>query len=1041
MSIYKSAVYKPITTIMIFLAVIVFGLYSVTSLPIDLYPEIEPPFVSILTTYPGASASDIETNVTRLVEDALNSVDKLKELSSRSTDNISVVFAEFEWGANLDEAVNDIRSSLSWIEDFLPEDCNDPSIFKFNTSMMPILFYGITANQSYAGIEKILDEQIVTPLNRIDGIGSIGFAGLPKREIIIEVDPQKLESYGVSVEDIGNIIRAENFNMPIGALQMGAMDYSIRIEGEFKDSDRIKDLALGSFMGRTIYIRDVADVRDGLRTKTIDQKINGETGIQMFVMKQSGANTVKIADQVKRQLTQLQKNLPADIQIIEVFDSSTFINYSIGNLTRTLLWALLFVSLVVLFFLGRWRATFIVVLTIPVSLIVSFIYLKLSGNSINIISLSALSIAIGMVVDDAIVVLENISRHIDRGARPREAAIYATNEVWLAVIVTTLTVVAVFFPLTMLTGFTGILFGQLGWIVTITVVTSTIAAITLTPMLSALLLRYKPKKQNAGKFSYDTVVINSLDKLDVFYGKAINWALHHKKTVIFSSLGILILSVIAVGRVGTEFIPETDQSAINISAELQTGIRLERTIEVKDHIEALFRELYPEIKVISSSAGSDEDGGMEALFGQNGSHTIEFRMQLVQPTERTRNVWDIADDMRSQMERFAEIELFTINTDGAAAFGGGGAIQVQIFGYDIETTNALARQISDSIQTVEGARDVTVSRKKEKPELKIVLDQEKMAMHALNTATVATALRNRIHGFTASRFREQGNEYDIIVRFPEERRNSISMIENIAIKNMMGNFIRLQEFAEVQEHWSPPNIERRGRQRLITISVTPYGVPLGEVSAQIQSKLDAIEVPSDVYVSLGGAFEDMQESFKDLALLLLLVIALVYIVMAAQFESLKMPIIIMLSIPFAFSGVFFALFFTGKTFSVIAALGLIMLIGIVVKNAIVLVDYINLLRERGYELYAAISEAGRTRLRPVLMTAATTILGMMPLALSTGEGSEVWSPMGIAVIGGLLFSTLVTLLIVPVGYGMMVSRTLKNKRKQIEAELDALHIS
>lgn len=1038
MSIYSNSVKKPITTIMIFLAVIVFGLYSLTSLPIDLYPEMEPPFISIMTTYPGASAADIETNVTKPIEDALNSVDNLKNISSRSIDNMSVVFAEFEWESNLDEAVNDIRNSLSWVEDALPDDCKKPTIFKFNSSMMPILFYAVTAKESYPALEKILDEKLINPLNRIEGIGSIGLEGIPKREIAIEVNPQKLEAFNITVEDIGNVLKAENINMPLGKLEMGAMDYSMRVEGEFKESSVIQNIVIGSFMGKSVYLKDVATVKDTIKKRTIDQKINSENGIRLFVMKQSGANTVKITKEVNAELEKLKKTLPPDIKLIEIFDSSVFINHSISNLTETLMWAFLFVILVVIFFLGRWRATFIIVLTIPISLIVAFIYLKLSGNSINIISLSALSIAIGMVVDDAIVVLENISKHIDRGASPREAAIYATNEVWLAVIVTTLTVVAVFLPLTMVTGMTGVLFKQLGWIVTITVVTSTIAAISLTPMLSAKLLRLKPKKLTQRKWSYDNTVLKFLDNLDSFYEKSIRWALGHKKTVVFSSIGIFAASIFLVSQVGSEFIPETDQSSLNVTVELQTGIRVEKTVEVTKKITDIIEAKYPEVIVRFSSSGSDSEGDFTSLFSETGSHMINFRMRLTQPGERDKSVWDIADELRKDLDNIAEIEKYSVSTQDGMSFGGGNAISVEIYGYDFAKTDALARQIADSIKSLPGARDVAISRKKEKPELKVVLDQEKMALHNLNNAMVSSALRNRIQGYTSTKYREKGDEYDVIVRFNEEDRNSITEIENITIKNMMGKSIRLKEFGKVEEHWAAPNIEHKRRERIVTISASPYNVPLGELSATIQKQLDSIEVPSEILVNMGGSFEDMQESFADLGLLMVLVLLLVYIVMAAQFESLKMPLIIMFSIPFAFSGVFIALFLSGKTFSVIAALGAIMLIGIVVKNAIVLIDYINLMRERGYELNEAISLSGRSRLRPVLMTAATTVLGMVPMAVSTGEGSEIWSPMGVAVIGGLIFSTVITLIIVPVGYNLMARKGEMNKKELLEKQFHFL---
>ncbi len=494
MSIYASAVKKPVTTILIFVITMVMGLYSLTQLPIDLYPEIELPFLSVYTSYPGASAADIETNITRPLEDALNSVSGLKEITSTSSDNVSVIFMEFEYETNLDEASNDVRSSLSFIQSFLPEDAEDPTIFKFNSSMMPIIFYAITAEESYKGLEKILDEKIVNPLNRIDGVGNVGLSGVPGREIYVEVDPRRMEAYNLTIEQIGNVLRAENLNMPAGYLEMGKMDYPIRIQGEFAESDMIADVIVGNFNGNNVYLRDVASVNDTIRETKLVSKIDGTQGMTLFVQKMSGANSVQICREVDKEIKKLQKDLPPDIRIEKIFDTSEFIQGSINNLTETLMYAAIFVVLVVLFFLGRWRATLIIILTIPISLLVAFIYIFLTGSSINIISLSSLSIAIGMVVDDAIVVLENITKHIERGSRPREAAIYATNEVWLAVIVTTLTVVAVFLPLTFVKGLTGVLFAQLGWIVSITIIMSTVAAITLTPTLSALLAQGKADK-------------------------------------------------------------------------------------------------------------------------------------------------------------------------------------------------------------------------------------------------------------------------------------------------------------------------------------------------------------------------------------------------------------------------------------------------------------------------------------------------------------------------------------------------------------------
>ncbi len=1014
MSIYGSAVKKPITTAMIFLAVIVFGFFSLTQLPIDLMPEIEYPVITVFTTYGGASAQDIEKNITEVLEESLNSVDDLKDITSVSRDNFSVVALEFEFGSNLDAASNDIRDMLSLVESRLPEDADKPTLFKFDMSMMPVIVYAFTAEESYEGIEKMLENKISNPLKMIDGVGSIGVMGAPSREIAISVDPVRLEAYNISVERLGQILQTENLNMPSGSVDMGRMSYQLRVQGEFERSSQIKNIVIGSQNGKNVYLKDIATVRDSIQEMTIDQKANGMQSVMMMVMKQSGANTVQIADEVNEKMIDLKKTLPDDVEMIQVYDSSEFIKDSLNNLTSTLMYALIFVILVVLFFLGRWRATFIIVLTIPIALIVSFIYLYSTGNTINIISLSALSIAIGMVVDDAIVVLENITKHIERGSTPREAAIYATNEVWLAVIVTTLTVVAVFFPMTMVGGMAGILFKPLGWIVTITVVTSTIAAITLTPMLSSKMLKLKRNHKNPGKLSWDRTILPGLNSLDVFYERSLKWSLSHKKIVVIASGLLLFGSFFLVGQIGTEFMPTQDDGILQLEVELQSGTRVEETSRVAREIEAKIKAQAPEIKLTNTTTGTDEDAGMTAIFRTTGSNIMTSTVILTDATERERSSAEIADIIRNEIASIPEVINFKVTLGNNSQSTNN--VDVVLYGYDIETTTALANTISDRLSQIEGAKDVNISRERAKPELRVILDQDKMSQNGLNTYTVSMALRNRVAGLTASKFREEGEEYDIVVQYDKDYRNSISDIENIAIQNPMGEYIRLSEIGQVVEYWSPPNIERKRRERIVTISTTPYGVSLGEMANIIKEDLKAVDIPDDIIVEVGGAYEDQQESFADLALLLIVSLILVYIVMASQFESLKMPFIIMFSIPFAFVGVIITLYITNTVLSIIAALGAIMLVGIVVKNAIVLVDYINLMRDRGYELDEAITLSGKSRLRPVLMTAMTTILGMLPLALSTGEGSEIWSPMGISIIGGLIFSTVITMIIVPVVY-------------------------
>ena len=1034
MSIYKSAVNKPVTTMMIFAAIILFGLYSMTKIPIDLYPDMEMPAISVMTVYAGANAADIEENITKPIENSLTTVDKLKEISSTSKDNLSIVSLEFEWGSDLDVATNDIRDAPEMVLSDLPDGCERPTIYKFSTSMMPIIFYTITAEESYNGLEKLIDDKVVNSLNRVDGIASVFLSGAPERVIYVDVDAKKMDAYHLTVEGIGNVIAAANIDMPAGSVRMGRTDYQLRVEGEFDESDEIRNLVVGSQGGRNIYVKDVATVHDTLKDVTVAERSNGKPGLRMMVMKQSGANTVAVAKGVKARLAELQPTLPPDVKILEVYDSSTFIKQSIGNLSSTLLFALLFVTLVVLFFLGRWRATFIIVLTIPISLIVSLIYLALTGSSINIISLSSLSIAIGMVVDDAIVVLENITKHIERGARPREAAIYATNEVWVSVIVTTLVVVAVFLPLTTLSGMAGIMFKELGWIVTITVCTSTGAAISLTPMLSSKLLRLREKDAKLTGFGalHARFIEPALNRLDIFYERLLRKALNNKKKIIVISVVCVTASFYLFKFVGMDFMPQSDESRFTATIELGTGLRVEETLITTEKLEKLLEERYPEVTVISSSTGADEEGGFSALFGNNGTNTISLTVRLKDLKDRDRSVFEIAEDFRNQLAAFPEIIDYTVSTQGTGGGGQENNVSIEIYGYDLNTTNRVAEDVKRAATGVKGARDIEISRKKDKPELQINLDKEKLAQHNLTTATVATALRNRVAGFTCSKVRELGDEYDIIVRLEEDYRNKIESLEDSSIQAPDGAIIKLDELGDVREYWGPPNIERKRRERVVKVDVTPVGVSLGQLAAGLKTAIDAeVDVPGDIMIVYAGAFEDQQETFGNMVVLLLLIVMLVFVVMASQFESFSKPFIIMMAIPFSFTGVVLALLMTGTTLNMIAALGAILLVGIVVKNGIVLVDYIDLMRDRGIELNEAIALSGRSRLRPVLMTTATTILGMLPMALSVGEGSEMWTPMGITVIGGLTVSTVITLIIVPVLYALMARHGERDKQSKL----------
>jgi HAE1 family hydrophobic/amphiphilic exporter-1 len=1027
MSIYKSAVNKPVTTLMVFAAVMVAGLYALYHLPIDQFPEIEPPFVTVMTTYSGANASEIETNITELLEDAFNSVQGIKEIYSTSSDNISVISMEFEWGANLDEAVNDVRSAIDMYYDFLPDGTSRPSIFKLSTNMMPVLMYTVTANESYNGLNKILEEQVVNPLKRIDGIGSINVTGAPKRYVYVDVDAKKMDAAGLSLEQVTNAIAVNNMNLPAGNVKMGRETYQLRVEGEFEFSEEIRNLVVGVFNNAPVFIRDIAQVNDTVKDLSLEERSNGSQAARLSITRQSGANSVEVCKKVKKQLDQLEKNLPTDVKTHLIFDTSKFITSSISNLASALFFALLFVVVVVLFFVGRFRATLIIALTIPISLVVAAIFLFATGSSLNIISMSSLSIAIGMVVDDAIVVLENITKHIRRGSSPREASIYATNEVWVSVIVTTLVIVAVFMPLTMLGGMTGILFKELGWIVTITVCTSTVAAISLTPMLSSRLLKSREDEKPRW---YDRTIGKMLDRMDEAYENLLRKALRHKVLILVSSLTIFVLSLGLFRFIGTEFLPSADQSRLSASIELQTGTRVEKTLETTSAIEQYIMENCPEVTLLSSSTGSLDEAGLAAMFSNSGSHLINLNIRLKEINQRKRSDTEIAEQIRSYLSTLPEVINYTVVAGGTGMGGGNSTVDVEIMGYDFDKTNALAQEVKALCQNLDGARDISISRKDDKAELQVVLDKEKLALHGLNSATVSNFIRSRVYGATAGYFREGGEEYDIVVRLEEQYRNSITDLEQLSISTATGTMIKLSEIGEIKEFWSPPSIDRQRRERIVKVSVTPVGVSLGEMAASIQTVMNGLEIPQDVIINIGGDYEEQQESFADLGLLFLLVIVLVYLVMASQFESYSRPFVIMFSIPFAVTGAALALWITGTDLSMIAALGLVLLVGIVVKNGIVLVDFINLMRDRGLEVNEAIAVSGKSRLRPVLMTAATTILGMFPMALGIGEGSEIWSPMGITIIGGMVVSTAITMILIPVMYGLMARHGDRDKQEK-----------
>ncbi len=1036
MSLYASAVKRPIMTTLCFVAVAIMGLFSLSTLPIDLYPDIETNTIMVMTTYQGASAQDIEQNVTRPLENVLNSVEHLKHISSKSRENISVITLEFEYGYDIDVLTNDVRDKLDMVESSMPDDAENSIIFKFSTDMIPIILLSVEAEESMPGLYKILDDAVANPLARVNGVGSVSISGAPKREIHVYVDPVKLEAYNLSIETISALIAAENRNIPGGSFDIGSDTYSLRVQGEFTSSDQMRDIVVGSRGGKNIYLRDVARIDDSLEERAQQTHTNGNKGAMIIVQKQSGANSVEISNKVLEMLPDLQKRLPSDVKLGIIVDTSDNIRNTIASLVETVLYALLFVVIVVFCFLGRWRATMIICITIPISLIASFIYLAITGTSLNIVSLSSLSISIGMVVDDAIVVLENVTTHIERGSDPKQAAVHGTNEVAISVIASTLTLIAVFFPLTLVTGMTGVLFQQLGWMVTIMMIISTVCALTLTPMLCSQMLRKDVKHGKIYTILF-TPINNALDALDRAYGRSLNFVVTHKISSIIVCTAIFFASIFLLRFVGTEFFPTSDNGRLGVSLELPIGTRVEIADEVTKRLATEWREKYPEIKVLNYTTGQASSDNTFASLQDNGSHIISMNIKLVDLKDRERGIVEIAELMRQDLKNYPEFKKQQVNVGGQRGGGmsGQSTIDYEIYGYDFEETDSTAQRLKRILSGIKGTADITISRSDYQPEYQVDFDREKLAIYGLNLQTAATYLRNRINGSLASRYREDGEEYDIKVMYAPEHRTSISDIENILIYNAAGHGVRVKDVGTVVERFTPPTIERKDRERIITVSTVVSGVPMSDVVTASQAEIEKMDLPQGVNISIAGSYEDQQDSFSDLLMLGLLIIILVYIVMAAQFESYVYPGIIMTSLPFAFTGVFLLLFLTGNNLNVMSMIGAIMLIGIVVKNGIVLIDYITLNRERGMSIRSAVVLGGESRLRPIIMTALTTILGMVPMAVGTGEGAEMWRPMGVAVIGGLTFSTLLTLFYVPAMYCMFAAVGVKRSRKAMRKAL------
>ncbi|MCR4565993.1 MAG: efflux RND transporter permease subunit [Bacteroidales bacterium] len=1033
MSIYRTAVNKPVTTALIFIVFVILGCYALMNLALDNFPKIESNTIMVMCSYQGASAEDIENNVTKTLENTLNSVANLKSLTSTSKENISLLALEFEYGIDIDVATNDVRDKLDMVSNYLPDAVSTPVIFKFSADDMPIMILSAQAGQSAKALEKILDDKVATPLARVAGVGTVSVSGAPQRELQVYCDPQKLEAYGLTVTGISSILAQENRNTPSGNIDIGSDTYTLRVEKEFASAEDMLDVVLGHFNGRTVYLRDVARVQDDLEERGQEAYCDGTRGAIIIIQKQSGSNTVNTIRGVKKALKRIEPTLPSDVKISITIDNSRNIINTLNSLKETIAITFLVVMLVVFVFLGRWRATLIIVSAIPISLLASLLYLFATGETLNIISMSALSIAIGMVVDDAIVVLENVTTHIERGEKPKEAAVHGTQEVGISVIASTLTMLAVFLPLTMINGMAGVLFRQLGWIVSIIMIVSTTGALTLVPMMCSQMLR-----RNASHGAFYKVVFGGinrgLDAISNGYGRLIQWSVNHRTAVVLIALAIFLGTTALLGpNINTEYFPKSDMGRLRVAVELPIGTGQNVTRELGAELYQRFREAVPEIRSCNYSLGQASTDNAYQAMQTTGTYKISYNIDLGSKEDRLRSSSDISDIIRGIISEYPSVKKFQV-TEGNGGMGGAPKVELEIYGYEFETTDRIAAELAEGLRESKLCSEVFISRDEYTPEYKVDFDRTKLSINGLNSTSAAAYLSACINGSVMTYFREDGDEYEIRVRLAPEFRTSTEDIENITIYNNAGKGIRIKDLGKIVETRTPPQIIRKDRERMVMVTgMAAKNAALSDVVAKSQEVIDATDIPSEVTVMVAGDYEDQQEAFGDLLTLLALIVILVYIVMAAQFESLMSPFVIMFSIPFALTGVLIGSFVSNTAISVMGMIGIIILMGIVVKNGIVLIDYTILCRERGMAIKDSVVTAARSRLRPILMTTLTTVLGMIPMAIGSGEGAELWNGLGVTVAWGLSISTLITLVLIPVIYTSFATWQENAQQRKLKA--------
>lgn len=1033
MKIHEISINRPVAVLMCVLIVLVLGGVSYSRLPLDLFPDISFPVAIVSTTYSGAGPEEIENLVTKNIENAVATVNNVKTIQSQSSESSSIVIVEFNTGTDMDFATLQMREKIDMIKKLLPDDVDTPTVMKLDPNMMPVAFMGASGKSTQTELKKFIEDKVQPRLESLTGVAAVSVSGGQTREIKVEVDPQKMAGYGISFSNVVSALKSENLNLPGGTVEYGDKNLVVRSMGEFKSLDHIRNIPILLSSGNTIYIRDVAAVSDGFQKDTQNARMNGKDSIGLSVQKQSGSNTVKVVNLVKKEIEKIQKENP-DIKIELIFDQAKYIEKAISNVASSLMLGAGLAVIILFVFLKNIRTTFIIGTAIPISVITTFVIMYFSGLTLNIISLGGLSIGVGMMVDNAIVVLENIYRHRNEGYSRIEAAKLGTQEVGGAVVASTLTTVVVFLPIVFVEGMAAQIFKELALTVAFSLFASLTVALTLVPMLSSKYLKMvKPHEASTNK-----VMNRILDKwedlltgLDSLYQNVLKWVLRHRKTTALTAAAIFLGSLFLLPAVGMELIPRADQGQFTVEIEMPHGTPLKQTDQMAEKVEQILMGL-PELDKMFVNIGSSGKGiSLEADSADQAS----FNIALKPLEERKRTTSQIVDEVRKKLEKISGAEFkVTESSSMGGGMSSGTPVSVEVRGPELDKLEEISDQVVKIVESIQGTRQVESSISEGRPEARIYVDRDKASNYKLSMAQVASVVKTAVDGEVATRYKVGADEFDVRVQFPEDDTQNFEQLKNIKILSSIGTEVLLSDIAQIRLEQGPVSISRKAQQRYVTVTADIFGRDLGSVNRDISNKLSEIRLPSEYEIKLGGDQESMTESFSSLAMALVLAVLLVYMVMAAQFESLLHPFTIMFSIPFAYTGSVLAMLITRRSLSIPSFIGIIMLAGIVVNNAIVLVDYVNTLRQKGMDRNEAIIKAGPTRLRPILMTTLTTILALVPMALGIGEGGETQAPMATVVIGGLTTSTMITLLIVPVFYTLfddIVTRISYRKRRKL----------